>query len=205
MFYFWLPFNLAFLLKTMKKILLAGFLALGATGAFAQNELNNFTATGRGGVINTFARDYQALGINPANLGGSNNALFAFTLGELGVGIQSKSLRKDQLKLFIKETDTKLTQAQKHEFAQAFANQDALNLNADVSLFAISGHIPGIGGIAVSNRQRISSHIGLNQNFSDILFLGKNAPIFANYQDGDKISIRETLAPTSIQMSVMTE
>lgn len=189
----------------MKKALLAGLLAFGALSAHAQNELNNFTATGRGGVINTFARDYQVLGINPANLGRDDNALFAFTLGELGVGIQSKSLRKDQLKLFVNERDTKLTQAQKQEYAKSFANEDALNLNADLSLFAISAHIPKFGGIAVSNRQRISSHFGLNQNGSDILWLGKNAPIFDQYQDGDPISIRGTLAPTSIQMSFMNE
>ena len=189
----------------MKKAILAGFLALGAFAANAQNELNNFTATGRGGVINPFAKDYQVLGINPANLGRSDNALFAFTIGEAGVGFHSKSLKRDQLKLFLKNVNTKLTPQQKQEFAQAFTNEDALNVNADISLLAVSAYIPKIGGVAVSNRQRIASHIGLNQNGAEILFLGKNAPVFANYQDGDKISIRETLAPTSIQMSFMNE
>jgi len=48
--------------------LLAAGLAL-PLAARAQNELSNFSATGRGGVINTFASDYQVIGINPANLG----------------------------------------------------------------------------------------------------------------------------------------
>ena len=47
---------------------LAALLALPAT-LRAQNELSNFTATGRGGVVNTFATDYQAIGINPRQPG----------------------------------------------------------------------------------------------------------------------------------------
>ena len=57
---------------------LAAALVLSAA-AHAQNELSNFTATGRGGVINTFAQDYQAIGINPANLGRPGEATVAFT------------------------------------------------------------------------------------------------------------------------------
>ena len=189
----------------MKKYLLTGLLAFCALGVSAQNELSNFTATGRGGVINTFATDFQVLGINPANLGGSKNALFAFTVGEMGIGFHSKSLERDQLKLFLKDINKPLSQAQKHEFAKAFTSDDALNINGDLTTFAISGSVPGLGGVAVSNRQRLTAHVGLNQNGAEILFLGKNAPVFANYNDGDKISIRETLAPTSIQMSLMNE
>jgi hypothetical protein len=172
---------------------------------FAQNELSNFTATGRGGVINTFATDYQVIGINPANLGRSGHALFAFSVGEVGVGISSKSLTRDQLTKFIQSTNERLSQQQKQEFAAAFNNQDALNINGDVTTFALSGHIPGIGGIAVSNRLRVSSHMGLNKNSADILFLGKDAPVFANYKEGDLISIRETLSPTTMQVSFLNE
>ncbi len=197
--------NITFLRKFMKKTILAIVLAAGAFTAHAQNELSNFTATGRGGVINTFATDYQVIGINPANLGSDRNAIFAFTIGEAGIGVNSKSLEKPQLKLFLKDTNRKLTQAEKHEFAAAFTSEDAVNLNADFTTLAISGHIPKIGGIAISNRQRVTGHVGLNQNAAEILFLGKNAPVFANYKDGDRISIRETLAPTSIQASIMNE
>ncbi|KAA9340812.1 DUF5723 family protein [Adhaeribacter soli] len=190
----------------MKKILLAGFLAVAAAGnVFAQNELSNFTATGRGGVVNTFATDYQAIGINPANLGRSGNALFSFSLFEVGAGINSKSLTRKQLNKFISNVDERLTQAEKQEFAKAFNNEDALNVNVDVSTLAIAFQIPKFGGIAVSNRQRVASHIGLNKNGADILFLGKNAPVFTGYQEGDTISIRKTLAPTSIQMSLLNE
>ncbi|MDB5236789.1 MAG: hypothetical protein JWR44_3782, partial [Hymenobacter sp.] len=82
---------------SIRFVSLAAGLALPAT-AFAQNELSNFSATGRGGVINTFATDYQAIGINPANLGRSTNFRVAFTIGEVGAGIGSQSLSKTTFK-----------------------------------------------------------------------------------------------------------
>ena len=36
---------------------------------FPQAENSSFTLTGRGGAATAFAKDYQAIGINPANLG----------------------------------------------------------------------------------------------------------------------------------------
>ncbi|HEY8401989.1 MAG TPA: hypothetical protein VIK89_12040, partial [Cytophagaceae bacterium] len=54
----------------MKKILLPAFLiTLTANLLQAQHEKSVFTSTGRAGVSTTFATDYHAVGINPANLG----------------------------------------------------------------------------------------------------------------------------------------
>ncbi|MFC5269531.1 DUF5723 family protein [Adhaeribacter terreus] len=190
----------------MKKIAFAGLLAIFLTGnASAQNELNNFTATGRGGVINTFATDYQAVGINPAILGRSDNALFAFSIGEIGAGVSSKSLTHEQLNKFIYHSDEKLDSLQKREFATAFNNEDAFNLNIDISTLAVSTHIPKIGGFAFSNRIRVTGHLGLNKNASEILFLGQNAPIFQDLQIGDTIGIRRTLNPTFVKMQILNE
>jgi hypothetical protein len=190
----------------MKAIAFAGFMALFFAGkAAAQNELSNFTATGRGGVVNTFATDYQAIGINPANLGRSGNALFAFSVGEMGAGVSSKSLTHAQLNKFIFHAEEKLDSAQKQAFARAFNNQDAFNLNLDIATLAFSTHIPRVGGFAFSNRIRVTGHMGLNKNASEILFLGKNAPIFQNYQTGDTIGIRKTLNPTFVKMQILNE
>ena len=57
-------------------------LALPAT-LRAQNELSNFSATGRGGVINTFATDYQVIGMNPANLGRQGDGKVPLPLAKL--------------------------------------------------------------------------------------------------------------------------
>jgi hypothetical protein len=189
----------------MKKTLLAAILSLAAGHLFAQNELSNFTATGRGGVVNTFATDYQAIGINPANLGRFTNPFFSFSIGETGMGAGSKSLTHDELNKFIYHGSDKLTQAEKQEFAAAFNNDDALNVNIDFTSLALSVRFPKAGGLAFSNRLRVTGHMGLNKNGAEILFLGKDAPVFANFQPGDKVSIKETLAPTSVQMSILNE
>jgi hypothetical protein len=189
----------------IKKIVFAALLTILAGDLFAQNELSNFTATGRGGVINTFASDYQVIGINPANLGRTSNSLFAFSIFEVGAGVGSKSLNHTQLNNFIYNSDQKLDSLQKQEFAKAFNNEDALNLNADISTIAFSTRLPKIGGFAFGNRIRLAGHMGLNKNGAEILFLGKDAPIFKEYKDGDTISIRKTLSPTTIQMSILNE
>jgi hypothetical protein len=187
-------------------------LALLPLAARAQNELSNFTATGRGGVSNTFSVDYQSLGINPANLGRPGNAMVAFSFAEVGIGVNSQSLTKAQLKKFIYKTDEKLTKAEKQLFAQAFTNDNAFNLNADLTTFAVSVHLPLMGGIAFSNRQRITSHIGLNQNAADILFLGKNAPVIQQYYPTDSTltvpevpKASEVLDGTKVQMQWLNE
>jgi len=190
----------------MKKIFLSGLLTLASAGSIlAQNELSNFTATGRGGVINTFASDYQVLGINPANLGRANNATFAFSIGEFGAGVSSQSLTHEQLNKFIYHPSEKLDSLQKREFAAAFNNEDAFNLNVDIATFSASARIPKIGGIAIGHRIRTSAHMGLNQNAAEILFLGKDAPVFQNIADEDSLSIRETLADSEIKMQILSE
>src|SRR5436190_2815456 len=101
----------------MKKTLLTALLTVAAAGSlFAQNELSNFTATGRAGVINTFATDYQVIGINPANLGRSSNSLFAFSVAEVGAGVGSNALTHAQLNKFIYNSGDKLTQEEKQDF-----------------------------------------------------------------------------------------
>lgn len=70
----------------MKKIfILAAALVAMKTTVQAQTELSNASAVGRGGVANTFVHDYQAIGINPANLSRGTSTL-AFTFLEGGVG-----------------------------------------------------------------------------------------------------------------------
>ncbi|MBK0401962.1 hypothetical protein I5M27_03135 [Adhaeribacter sp. BT258] len=190
----------------MKRIAFAGLLAILFTGnARAQNELSNFTATGRGGVVNTFATDYQAIGINPANLGRTGNAPFAFSIGEIGAGVRSESLTHEQLNKFIFHSEEKLDSLQKQAFARAFNHEDAFNLNFDIATLSVSAYFEKIGGFAFSNRIRVTGHMGLNKNASEILFLGQNAPVFQHYQIGDTIGIRKTLNPTFVKMQILNE
>jgi hypothetical protein len=191
----------------MKKSLVLGVaLLLASSDLFAQNELSNFTATGRAGVVNTFVNDYQSIGINPANLGRSNPALVSFSIGEFGLGVSSQSMTKEELNKFIWNGDQPLTQEEKQGFARSFNNENALNLNADATTFAISFQMPVFGGIAINNRQRVNSHIGLNKNASEILFLGKDAPIYQDFDQGDSlIRVSEAFEGTSMQISWLNE
>ncbi len=167
----------------MKPLLLLALLGL-PVALRAQNELSNFTATGRGGVVNTFALDYQALGINPANLGRAGESRVAFTVGEFGLGAASQSLSKSLLRKIINNKEEPLTPAAKVELLGAFATDNALNLNADLTTLAFSVRLPGgLGGVAVNNRQRLVSHLALNQNAADIIINGREAAIARQYYD----------------------
>ncbi|WP_324676264.1 DUF5723 family protein [Hymenobacter sp. GOD-10R] len=188
-------------------LLLATLGLVSPTLLHAQNELGNFSATGRGGVINTFATDYQAVGVNPANLGRAGGARVAFTIGEISAAANSQSLTRDQLKSFVYDRDQKLTLADKQGLARSFTSDNALNVNAGSTAFGLSVQLPVIGGIAVSSRQRVVGHVELNKDAAELLFLGSQAPIYANYDpnSGKVPLISEVLAGSAVQASFLNE
>ncbi|MFD2786558.1 DUF5723 family protein [Hymenobacter rubripertinctus] len=181
-----------------------GLLALPVAG-LAQNELSNFTATGRGGVATTFASDYQAIGINPANLGRVGGATVAFTIGEVGAGFSSRSLTRQQLRKFVYNTNESLPLAQKQDLARAFTSDNAANFNADITTFGLAVQLPVIGGVAISNRIRTAGHVGLNQNAAEIAFLGRDAPVYTAAATGNIPLVSEALAGTEIQFAALNE
>jgi hypothetical protein len=171
----------------------------------AQHELNNLSATGRGGVVNTFANDYQAIGVNPANLGRRNASVVSFTLMESGVGIHSKAMSRSVLRKFLQDPEKSLTQAEKERLASLFTNDNVLNLNLEINTVALSVQHPKLGGIAVSNRHRVASHIGLNKNGAEVFFLGKNAPVFTAAGSGQALSVAEAFSGSGVQASYLNE
>ena len=161
--------------------LLAAGLAL-PLAARAQNELSNFSATGRGGVINTFASDYQAIGINPANLGRNPNFRVAFTIGEVGAGIGSQSLSRTTFQNLLAKGSQTLSPADRASLVTQLTGDNVLNLNVDTNLLGLAITLPsGLGGIAFSSRQRIAGHLAFNRNTADILVNGQNADIVRQY------------------------
>lgn len=195
---------------SLRLLPLAALLALPAA-VRAQNELSNFTATGRGGVINTFAQDYQTIGINPANLGRPGDAKVAFTIGEGGVGFASRTLSKTLFKHIIYDGDQRINAAQKAELARGFEGADALNFNTDITTFGLAVSFEDLGGVAFSNRQRVAAHLALNRNAAEVLVYGKDAaslqpyypttvlgtltlppPLISNFLDGTAIQLAWT-------------
>ena len=150
--------------------------------ARAQNELSNFSATGRGGVINTFAQDYQALGINPANLGRAGQAKVAFSFLEVGAGLASQTLNRSIINKITYNSGDGLTAAGKAELRQGLTGADVLNVNFDVSTLALAVSLPnGLGSIAFSNRQRVAGHLGFNSNAADVIVNGREAQSLQEY------------------------
>jgi hypothetical protein len=180
----------------MKYFLLTSLCLLSTIAAFAQNEGSVFTATGRGGAVNAYARDYQSIGINPANLGLKHDYKVAFSIAEVGVGLGSQSLTSTQLSKFISSIDENLTSTDRQEFTNAFAQGNSLNMQLDATYFGLAVMVPKIGGFAASFRQRIMTHIGLNRTFSEILFQGKNAPIYQDPTFSDQTAGNEPTLST---------
>ena len=202
---------------SLRFLSLAAGLALPAT-AFAQNELSNFSATGRGGVINTFATDYQAIGINPANLGRSTNFRVAFTIGEVGAGIGSQSLSKTTFKHILYDGSQSIGPNEKATLVNQLSGDNVLNLNLDTNLFGLAVTLPnGLGGLAFSSRQRVGGHLALNRNAADIIINGQNAAVVKQYYPTPNTSgtptptaanaplISTVLDGTSIQAAVTNE
>ena len=193
-------------------LLLAAALAVPAT-ALAQNDLSNFSATGRGGVINTFAESYQVIGVNPANLGRAGGPAVGFTIGEFGVGFASRTLSKDLFNHLINDRDQSLTPAQRTELLKSLSGPDVLNLNIDATTFGLSISLPGgLGGLAFSNRLRTAFHLGLNPNAADIIVNGKNAAVVRQYypaaNNGENPNaplVSTVLDGTSIQLAATSE
>lgn len=163
----------------MKHLLLSLLLAC-SLAATAQIDMGIPAATGKGGAATAMLGNYDAIGINPANLGWHDNYKFSFTVVNVGMSAQSRAIDFPMLrKAFLNPQDT-FTQAQKHDLATRFATPDGFNFSANVNWFAASVHFKKFGGLAVNIRDRAFSHVTLSPTAADILFNGVNAE---KYQD----------------------
>jgi hypothetical protein len=190
----------------MKRIFLlaVAFITLHIT-AFAQNEFNSFSATGRGGVMNTFVHDYQAIGVNPANLGRSTS-IVAFTIGEGGLGASTQAITKATMNTFMQAAQSEeLSLETRRQLAKAFTNDNVLNVGADFNTFAISVNLPKIGGFAFSNRQRGLGHVAFDKNFAELVFLGKDAELYNQYAPGETVYVSKIFNGTEIKTTWLNE
>lgn len=173
---------------------------------FAQSEMSVFSATGRAGVATTFVTDYQAIGINPANLGmGPEFEYTHFNLGfsEVGFSIFSSALSKQQLRESLTNFDEKFNYEKKAIAAKQFINAP-LAINIDIMPIAIAVYYPIVGGFAVNVRERIQWYSRFNEGLSDLLFLGYNSPYFDLLQLQDSTLIPNDLSlPDSIRNLVI--
>lgn len=180
----------------------------------AQIEESAFSATGRGGTATTFVTDYQAIGINPANLGFEND--FGITLGiaEVGYSFYSDALLRDDVRAIIFNNDDTITQAEAETIANAFVeNGMAFNLNA--MPLGLSFKIPKFGTIAFSYTANATYHSTFGGSAPQIIFEGYD---YAEYFDTvivtpdeiyavsyDPLSLSELFDGTDISFNAKSE
>ncbi|MBX7107170.1 MAG: hypothetical protein K1X61_00850 [Chitinophagales bacterium] len=151
------------------------------------------------GAGTTLFRDYQAAGINPANLGifgDETRMTFAF-FDATGV-VFSEALTKTDLVQSIIE-GKKLTDEEKKSIAQSFA-EDGLSFKSEMMPVGFAIQIPKVGGFSFTWKEKLSGDAVLNTAFADLVFNG----IHSSYIDsiiydasGYLIGITDTLLPYS--------
>ena len=162
----------------MKKLLFLLSIFLIPYFSFAQVDMGLPGSTGMGGVANGVAKDWECIGINPANLGWKNNYRFSISTLIFGISAQSSALDYSQLKNAILHPTDTFSAADKKMYADLFSNADGLNLSSNLTWLTFSFTLPKVGGFAMNLRDRTFGHVKLNENLSDILFMGTSAPIF---------------------------
>lgn len=177
----------------MKNIFLSILLGVLSTTLLSQGEGSVFTSTGRG-VSTTFATDYQALGINPANLAWSKEfkgKTFAIGFLETGFSFSSPFLNSPVLNEsraipfnFKFNKDANYTEFQ--EFSRDI--QEGFKLNVDARLFGIA-LTTMMGGFGFTITERYGMSVGLSKDFADIATFGFGAPYFdsLSYEQGGNV------------------
>lgn len=187
----------------MKKILLPVFILL-AWNAQAQLESGVFTATGRGAVT-PFVTDYQAIGINPANLDltpeyESTTVTFGFAEGS--AGLYSQFFSKEAVRKTIFGGDfEQLNQQQRQEYADEIRGE-LTDIDIDVISTGISVRTEKAGTFAFSTRERFDFSFRLGQIPSELLFLGNTASYFDQLvlMNGDTIPNTGNLTADTLQL-----
>lgn len=144
-----------------------------------------FTETGRGASF-TFVTDYQALGINPANLGFGNRYDKKYTLGigQAGASLYSEGFTKEQLWQGITDIEGDLTLEEKQQAGLDFASSD-YSLNFFVTALGFSINTENAGNFAFAVNVRGSYFSTFNSTGASQLFNGYLDPYFDQWEVQD--------------------
>ncbi len=144
--------------------------------SFGQSQYSSSSATGSG-LPTTLLTDYQCVGINPANLGWSNNnKQFHLGLAEVGAGIYSEAITKKEIENFF-SSDDPFSETDKIDAAKRFANSRMV-LDAEAVSIGFSFQKKNVGGFAFKVNDRNLWNLKLNTTAAEILWLGFNSDYF---------------------------
>jgi hypothetical protein len=125
--------------------------------------------------------------------------MFAFTLGEFGVGVASASLNRTLFKNIVFNSSEVIPANERANLVTSLTSEDALNLNADANAIGLAVNLPnGMGGLAFSHRHRVGLHLGLNRNAADIIVNGQNADIMRQNFSSNGTYIGSTTTPPQV-------
>lgn len=165
--------------------------------------MSAFSSTGHAAAT-TFVTDYQAIGINPANLGWKwrfENKHIAIGLLEGTYSIYSDALTRDDMRHRMINVDLDFTEAEKQAAGRAFADA-GVTLNADVMLMGACYASEKLGGFAFQVRDRAQWNSKFGPGMAELMFEGYRS----NYFDllvlvtGDTITNYSSLPPDSLAL-----
>lgn len=168
----------------MRKLVFCGVLVCFNFSVQAQIEGSSFTATGNAGAT-SFVTDYQAIGINPANLGWTSkfeNKKVAFGMNEFTFSIHSQALQKQELRdefksMWQNKSADSLTRDEKLQYAKDFTDL-GFAINANATSIGAAFTTDKFGGIGFRINDNFHYYSILGPTASEILFLGKTASYF---------------------------
>ncbi len=149
----------------MKKITFLAFL-ISPIISFAQIDFGGPTATARGGSVTATAKDWEAIGINPANLGWSDNHTFSLSVANIGINIQDQALTIGE----VRHTQfDSLTPEQRQQAYDAMTTPGGLNAAVSANFFSFSVHSKKWGGLAISLTDHAYAHAYFSPNSAKII------------------------------------
>ncbi|MBP8754501.1 MAG: hypothetical protein KBF51_11095 [Chitinophagales bacterium] len=156
------------------------FLGFFSQIAFTQTEGTSYINTGRGGTATTFATDYQALGINPANIDSfAKHTSLTLGIGETNISFYSEALKKTDVRNMLFGRKNPITSQEAEELGQSFA-EEGMTVNYDMRAFGLGFKIGKAGALAFAVDLHASHYSILGEQASSLIFEGYN---YANYFD----------------------
>lgn len=163
-----------------------------ASGQEPALNKNIISAAGAGAVVTPNITDYQALGINPANLAYPSRNKVSVGMLELSYLFNSDALTREELQDLVWNPSDSLNFFQKDQLSDHFTNK-GFGFDLDLNLIGASVSIPKFGGIGISGYGNADFHSRLNDFVANLIFNGFN---FSDYFDtvvvdqlGDSIGI----------------
>ncbi len=156
----------------MKASLLTLFACLISSLSWCQTDGMLFNYMGMG-ASTALVRDYQSIGINPANLGYDTDYKLSFEIGSMGLSVYSEALTKEEVRYFQPTGGEQLTQEQQAAIAETLL-QDGFQTDVFVRPVAFGFDLGNAGGLAIGLSVTANQSFTLGSEASNLLFQGFN-------------------------------